>query len=318
MIATDPPAAPDAPPALAGRRRELDLPDAGRISWYEDAPSAAAARPLVLVHSVNAAGSAYEVKPLYDHYRQRRPVYAPDLPGFGLSGRAARIYTPRIMTDAVHAVVAAARRAHGGVAVDAIALSLGAEFLARAAIEDPHSYRSLGLVSPTGFNRLPLRQGVPGSTLGRAGVYRVIAAPWLGRSLFRLLTRRPVIRYFLRRTWGAPGIDEGLLDYDVAVTAQLGAEHAPLSFLSGYLFSGDSGTLYRGLAQPVWVAHGVRGDFVDYRGLRGLADRPNWQLQILQTGALPHFERLAEFVARFDAWQEQLESGTAARPATAA
>ena len=39
-------------------------------------------RPLLLLHSINASASAYEVKPLFEHYRQQRPVYAPDLPGF--------------------------------------------------------------------------------------------------------------------------------------------------------------------------------------------------------------------------------------------
>ena len=35
------------------------------------------------MHSVNASASAFEVAPLYDHYRQTRPTYAVDLPGFG-------------------------------------------------------------------------------------------------------------------------------------------------------------------------------------------------------------------------------------------
>jgi hypothetical protein len=50
-----------------------------------------------------------------------------------------------------------------------------------------------------------------------------------------------------------------LLDYDYLITRTEGAEHAPLHFLSGFLFSGDSGALYQGLAHPIWVAHGVRG-----------------------------------------------------------
>ena len=102
-----------APPALAGRRRELELPGGGRVSWYEDGPAASAAAPLVLIHSINAVGSAYEVKPLFDHYRGHRPVYAPDLPGFGLSARAARRYTPRLMTDAVPRRRRRARRRRG-------------------------------------------------------------------------------------------------------------------------------------------------------------------------------------------------------------
>jgi hypothetical protein len=124
----------------------------------------------------------------------------------------------------------------------------------------------------------------------------------VGRRLFRLLTRRGVIRYFLRRTWGSKGIDEGLLDYDYLTTHTEGAEHAPLHFLSGFLFSGDIGTLYQALTHPIWVAHGVRGDFVDYRGLRQLADRKNWTIEVLPTGALPHFEMTAQFVRRYEIW----------------
>ena len=292
------------PPALSGSVHALNDPSIGRLSWYEDGPADehTGATPLLLLHSINAAASAYEMKPLYDHYRRRLPVYAPDFPGYGLSDRSARRYEPRLMTDAIHAVLAAIRRQQGPLPVDAIALSLSCEFLARAATEDPAAFRSLAFVSPTGFNRLPLRQGPPGSTRGHPRMLALINRPAVGRRLFRLLTRRGVIRYFLRRTWGSTQIDDGLLDYDYLTTRAEGAEHAPLHFLSGFLFSGDSGTLYQELKQPVWVAHGVRGDFVEYRGLRQVAERSNWTVEVLPTGALPHFEMTEEFVRRYDAW----------------
>jgi hypothetical protein len=112
----------------------------------------------------------------------------------------------------------------------------------------------------------------------------------------------------LRRTWGSKNIDEGLLDYDYLTTRAEGAEHAPLHFLSGCLFSGDSGTLYEGLTHPIWVAHGIRGDFVDYRGLGQVADRPNWAVEVLPTGALPHFEMLSRFVQLYEIWAARPES----------
>jgi len=294
--------------ALTGRRRELSTPTTGLVSWYEDAPTTATAsmRPLVLIHSINAAGSACEVKPIYDHYRRERPVIALDLPGFGLSERTQRAYTPRLMTDAIHAVVSHIRNERSVATVDAIALSLSCEFLARAASEAPAQYRSLGLISPTGFNRKRLREGPPGSNLGRPAIHALISSPVLGPKLFGLLTRRAVIQYFLRRTWGSADIDDGLLDYDYLITHVPGAEHAPLQFLTGFLFSGDSGTLYRGLGAPVWVVHGVRGDFVNYEGLCTFADRTNWKIESLPTGALPHFEMIAEFSRRYDAWSAGL------------
>jgi pimeloyl-ACP methyl ester carboxylesterase len=296
--------APVIPPALPGSVHATDVPRVGRLSWYEGAhgDEHTPGRPLLLIHSINAAASGYEMKPLFEHYSRRRPVYAPDLPGYGLSDRSAREYTPRLMTDAIHALLALIRQKHGAEPVDAIALSLSCEFLARAAVEDPGAFRSLAFVSPTGFNRSALRQGPPQSTRGLPRVIAVLNRPSVGRRLFRLLTRRGVIRYFLRRTWGSKNIDEGLLDYDYLTTRAPGAEHAPLYFLSGFLFSGDSGTLYRQLTHPIWVVHGVRGDFVDYRGLGQVAGRPNWTVEVLSTGALPHFEMPAEFLQRYEAW----------------
>jgi pimeloyl-ACP methyl ester carboxylesterase len=290
-------------PALAGERRELQDPQIGRLSWYQDAPAVTpSSAPLLLIHSINAAASAYEMKPLYDHYRQERPVFAPDLPGYGFSERSRRRYDPRLMTNAVHALCAQIRTQYGPTPIDAMALSLSTEFLARAVTEAPALFRGITLISPTGFNRSQLREGSPGSTRGLPRLLAFFSRPAIGRGLFHLLTRRPVIRYFLRRTWGSRHIDAGLLDYDCATTAMPGAEFAPLHFLSGFLFSGDSGRLYRALKHPVWVAHGVRGDFADYRGLVNLKDHMNWHVDTFSSGALPHFEMPREFVERYESW----------------
>lgn len=292
------------PAALDGACQELSTAEVGHLSWYYDAPPGqhSPARPLLLVHSINAAGSAYEMKPLYDHYRRQRPVYALDLPGFGRSERSQRDYSPQLMAQAILALCQRIGEQHAAVALDAIALSLSCEYLARAAVAAPQRFHTLGLISPTGFNRRTLREGPTGSTLGLPWLYALLGQRRIGRRIFGLLTRRAIIAYFLRRTWGARSIDVGLLDYDYAITRGPGAHIAPLRFLSGFLFSGDSGTLYRALTQPVWVVHGVRGDFVDYRGLDVLRGQPNWTIEVLPTGALPQFEQLDELVRRFEAW----------------
>ena len=152
------------PPAVSGERRDLRS-KAGRLSYYCAGPDNA--EPLLLVHSVNAAGSAYEIRPLYEHYRVTRKVYALDLPGFGFSERTDRDYTPRLMTDAIHAVASEIARIHGEAPIDALALSLTAEFLARAATELPQGFRSIALVSPTGFDRNAPEQAPAGSTRAR-------------------------------------------------------------------------------------------------------------------------------------------------------
>ena len=287
-------------PALSGERRNLSTA-AGQLSYYVAGPDVVAAtRPLLLIHSINAAGSAYEIKPIYDHYRQTRQVYALELPGFGFSDRRDVEYTPRRMTDAIHAIVEEIARRHGGVTVDALALSLSSEFLARAAVETPQAFRTLALISPTGFSRKGPRYDPPGTTRGRPGMLRFLRFPLWNRPLYWLLTTRPSIRYFLRRTWGSANIDEGLADYDFATAREPGARHAPYFFVSGFLFSGDIGSIYDCVQLPAWLVHGMRGDFVDYTHAATVDQRPNWLRQVFPTGALPHFERPDGFIAAYD------------------
>jgi pimeloyl-ACP methyl ester carboxylesterase len=285
------------PPAVSGERFEFDSA-AGRLSCYADGP--AHGIPLLLVHSVNAAASVAEVRPLFEHARAQRPVYALDLPGFGFSERSDRAYTPRLMTDALHAVLAQIALRHDAGAIDAMALSLSCEFLARAAVETPTSFRRLALVSPTGFSGQRRRRGPPGSTLAIPWLHRAFTGPGWGGGLFRQLTRPAVVRYFLRRTFGSAQIDEALWRYCVLSAQQPGAEHAPLHFLSASMFSKDINNVYESLQQPVWMSHGVRGDFVDYRGKSTVEGCANWRFTVFDTGALPYFEKPAEFCAGLD------------------
>lgn len=295
------------PPALIGERIEFDS-SAGPLSYYRSAPRAAHANdadlaaPMLLIHSMNASGSAAEMRPLYEHYAATRAVYAIDLPGFGFSDRSDRAYLPRLMTDAVHALVERIRAEHQGAQVNALALSLGCEFLARAAMERPADYNSVALVSPTGFNGKKPRLGPPESLVGSFRAQRVLA--WSGWSdgLFRQLTRPGVIRFFLEKTWGSKQIDEALFQYDVLITRQPGAKHAPLYFLSALLFSADIMHVYDALKMPTWLVHGVRGDFVDYRLKSRFDQAANWTMDVMPTGAIPYFEVPDEFFARYDAF----------------
>ena len=297
-VPTSPP--PPLAPGVAGERLEL-MSAVGPLSLYRAAPTATVeSRPLLLVHSVNAAGSTYEVRPLFEHYRQGRPVYALDLPGFGTSARDDRIYTARLMTDAVAAATASIRAQHDDAPLDALALSLSSEFLARAAVESPAAYRSVAFVSPTGFQRGAPFLGPPGSNRGKPWLHTLFSAPPWRQAFFELLTSERSMRYFLTRTFGSPAIDEGLLAYDRAAAAQPGARYAPYSFVAGFLFSADITRVYEALSQPVWMCHGTRGDFVDYRDVSRFADRPNWRITRFDTGALPHFERFDEFARAYD------------------
>jgi pimeloyl-ACP methyl ester carboxylesterase len=263
-------------------------------------------RPLLLIHSVNAAASSAEVRPLEERYRHSRRVYSMDLPGFGLSERAPRPYSPRLMTDAVLAAVRVIQESTGGRAVDAIALSLGCEFLARAAVEQPDWFRSVALVSPTGLNGGRFLGNAEGSTLESPLACRMLRRPWVGRTLFKVLSQPVVIRHFLKKTWGSRRIDEELYRYDVRTVRQPGAEFAPLRFVCGSLFSADIQNIYPRLPMPVWMARGVNVDFNEYRHEWIVSRLPNWSFSRFATGAFPHFEALDYFCEDYDRWIDQV------------
>ncbi len=298
------------PLPLAGERFDL-RGRAGHVATFLAGPAGAAGAspalqptpPLLLVHSVNAAATAAEVRPVFDHARATRPVLAIDLPGYGLSDRSDRAYTPRLMTDAVLDAADALCTRFGVAAVDVLGVSLGCEFVARAAAEAPARFRRLALVSPTGLSGTGSHRGPAGSVVGPAWVLKAMRGPgaaW-GGALFRGLTRPGVIRYFLRRTWGSRNIDLALWRYDVLTTRVPGAEHAPLHFLAARLFSADISDVYERLSQPVWMSHGTRGDFTDYRGKAALLQRPNWRCTVFpDTGALMYFEQPQAFCSALD------------------
>ena len=307
----DPSIRPGMPAPLQGERVELSNIRTGRVAFYAGAAQSpgGAEPPLLLVHSVNAAATAYEMRPIFEHYNGQRAVYALDLPGFGLSDRSERKYTPRLMTDAILAAVREIQRRHDDAPIDIMALSLGCEFAARAAIQMPNAFRSVALISPTGLDRRAeraARKPAADKTRAMPWLHAFFTFPPWKRGFFSALTSRASIRFFLQKTWGAKDIDEGLLDYDYLTTHQPGAENAPYYFVSGYLFSTDAIDLYRSLAMPVWMSHGVRGDFVDYEQKRVIQRLPNWRIDVFQTGAMPHFEKLTEFVARYEAFLQRM------------
>jgi pimeloyl-ACP methyl ester carboxylesterase len=279
----------------------MDSP-VGSISIYSAGPQGEASGlpPLLLIHSINAAASAAEVEPLFTHYRQQRPVYAIELPGFGFSDRSDRSYTPRLMTDALHAALAIIQSENGGKVADVLAVSLSTEFAARAKYEAPHSIRRLALVSPTGFRGKKLRYGPAGGTLSLPWLYRLLTLDFWRQGIFNSLTRPSVIRYFLKGAWGTENIDEIFWRYCLLTSRQPGAANAPFYFVSAFLFSTDINHLYESLDDPVWVSMATRGDFTDYRGRHTVEDKTNWQFHAVQGGALPFFENLSSFTKKLD------------------
>ena len=285
-------------PALEARRLRTNG-RSGPLSYYVEGDGP----PLLLLHSINAAAAVHEVAPLFLHAARTRRVYAPDLPGFGYSDRSDRRYGVGLYCDAVRDMLAVITRDCGKAPVDALALSLAGEFLARVATEAPTAFRSLTLVTPTGFNRgSNLLRAAPGSNREVPGLYMAATIALWRESLYAGLVSRRSIRYFLERTFGSKDVPESLVEYSWITSHQPGASNAPFAFLSGRLFSRDIRNVYERITVPVWLPHATRGDFKDFSEASWTRTRRNWKVQAYATGAMVHFEQLADFCEDWDAF----------------
>ncbi len=296
------------PEAIPADRQIFFSKTAGRLSYYVDRQTSG--RPLVLIHSINAAASAYEMRPLFDHYRFKRPVVALDLPGYGFSERSPRVYNPKFFEDAIMDMLVS----QVGEPADVVALSLGCEFAARAALNEPGLFHSLTLISPTGLGqrnnqtrpywRASKQAGQPG---GSERVYPALSFPLWARALFDLIVSHSSIKYFLQKSFDGP-IAPGFIDYDYATSHQPGAENVPLYFISGKLFTPEvSARVYENLKIPVLVLYD-RDGFTHFDRLPAVLEKnPLWKAsRIKHTLGLPHFEKLAETVdAMDDFWRGQ-------------
>ena len=282
------------PPAVDGTIERIER-RAGPLSYYV----AGEGPPLLLVHSINAAASAHEIKPLFDRFRTQFRTFAVDLPGFGLSDRSDRTYEVRLFVDAILDMLDTIGATVPDTPVDVVALSLSSEFAARAATEMPGRVRTLTMITPTGFSRGSSQLRQAGATREVPGLSSILQVPLWSGPLYRLLVSKRSIRYFLEKTYGSSNIDEGLFDYAYKTSHQPGAENAPYAFLSGRLFSKDIRTIYEALELPVYVAHGTKGDFKDFTEIGWTKARSNWTVESFDTGALVHFEKPDEFDAGF-------------------
>lgn len=287
------------PPALDAERRTYASPMAGILSYYVDRH--VEGRPLVLVHAINAAGGSHEMRPLFDHYRAVRPVYALDLPGFGFSDRSNRVYSPDIYRDAILDLLRSQVKEVGPV--DVVALSLGTEFAAMAALAEPERIASLALLSPTGLSERAQRNAIQKSDMYGYGsvLHSLFSMPLWSQALYDLIASRLSLRYFLRQSFEGD-VPLAWIDYAYLTSHRPGARYAPLYFISGKLFTLDAlESLYEKIAQPAMVIYDY-DPFTSFDELPGLLQRhPNWRAErILPTRGLAHWEQREQTISALD------------------
>jgi pimeloyl-ACP methyl ester carboxylesterase len=289
-------------PAIDGSRRQWRpaAPELGQVCCY--VADRRRGRPLVLVHDLRFTSSAFEMRPLFESFRWRRPTFAIDLPGFGLSERADRAYSPGVFALALAELLRKIKARF--VSADVVALGRGAEAASRVAITEPGLIRSLAILEPAGL--LSARDG----SVQRLGARIALSlGDGAARSLFSVMATRSWIRHALRdRFLGAP--DAALANYAHASAHVPGAHHAPLAALALGRSHHDVTQLYHSLAIPVLIVHDARGGHaIELEAfLRGRANR--FAMRVSPTRGMPQFERRSDTVSALDRFWQSL-SGAA-------
>ena len=316
--------------AVPGVRHTLTLPDGGFAMLHHFAQFSAATRlvatppPLLVVHSINATASAYEMYPVVMRQSRQRAVVALDLPGFGEAAKPDQAYSPQQMQQAISAAAEWMQDNLGAGSIDVMALSLGSEFATEAVLKDPGMFRTLTLISPTGIEGRRIGERYQdGMTREMSWMRRLLRNTRFGGWMYRMLTKPASINWFLSRSWGTRDVDPRLLEHALRCAAKPGAQHAPLDFIAGALFTKGVIERYRAVPVPMWVAHGTRGSFTDFgacperSGSVAAGAMHAVERTAFETGAMPHFETPDVFVAAYDKFLlgQRSRSATAGRSA---
>jgi pimeloyl-ACP methyl ester carboxylesterase len=247
-------------------------------------------RPVVLLHGIHAAASAFEMRKLMPALAADHEVHALDLLGFGLSDRPARAYDAELYIG----LIARYLREVVGRPADLVASSLTAAFVIQVADRWPALVRRLVLIVPTGLEQRRTGPGAGGWLVRRLG-----GAPVLGQALFNALVSRAGLRWFLANQvyYNDSYVTSALVDAYYATAHQPGARWAPLAFLAGDLDC-DVRAAWPRLTQPALVVWGRQALLSPVRYAETFVRlRPATALTIFERcGLLPHDEHAAAFV----------------------
>lgn len=235
--------------------------------------SAGSGRPLLLIHSINAAASAYEMHGPFTGLQDTYRVHALDLLGYGCSDRPARRYYGEDYVDLI-----GAQLARIGEPTVLIASSLGAAYAIGAAARRPELVSALVLACPVGLGQLDW----PAGRIAHA-FHRLLRGP-VGRLLFQLLTTRSSIAYFLKQqAYHNPAqITPEVVEAYYQACRHPNARYAPICFLTGLLNYNVAADLPR-LTQPILLVWGDQARTTPVsRAAAFQAANPRARLAVLQ------------------------------------
>lgn len=254
-----------------------------RIAHYQ----MGSGRPILLVHSINAAASAFEMRGPFHGLSRDFTVHAFDLLGYGNSDRPARRYCAADYIDQIGMMLE--QIAEPSILV---ASSLGAAYAVAAAERWPERVGALILACPTGMSQL----NHPPGRLAQACYYLLRGR--LGEAIFNRLTSRSGSAFFLRSQayYDAAAISPETLDSFYTTCRRLGAYHAPICFITTMLNCDIRGSFPR-LRQPILLVWGRQATTTPVRYAQAfLKANPQARLEVIERASmLVQDERPDEF-----------------------
>ncbi len=272
-----------------------------RVVWYVGGREGAA--PVVLIHGIHTAASAWEMRGLFSRLGEDHRVYAYDLLGFGASERPEIDYDAELYVDLLRELLRREVRRPAHV----VASSLSAAHAIALAAEEPDAFASLTVINPTGL----LTQAEGQRTRGRI-VEALLRAPWVGEAFYNLLVSRPLLRLWrgrLPRLAAPVAGDESSTEQSYTTAHQPGARFAQAAFL-GDALACNTFVALRAVQAPllaVWgedaASLGTAGIEEEQAAFAGVAPRSEhaW----VQAGAFPHEEMPDEVSGLVREWVER-------------
>lgn len=285
-----------------GLRVRYVLWDGGHYAFYTRPGTG---RPLVFLHSINAAAAAHEMRPLIKRFQTAtdRPLFALEWLGFGHSDRPDVEYTADLLEDQLEHWLEQVVRPENGA--DVIALSLGAAYAAGIARRRPDLVHSLVAIEPAGLGDGP-------SAIAEGWAKLLFTLPGVQRAFYDRLTTPEALERFAGAKLFTPefGVPKEFVDFGAETARVQGAARPLDDFLSGRLFPKSGRDAYLRMSQPLLIIHGtVQSRRMEgYTDLPALAARANATVAAVATGALPHWERTEDVMERIEAFYAQLSA----------
>jgi pimeloyl-ACP methyl ester carboxylesterase len=241
--------------------------------------------PILFLHNFGGGASAYEWSKVYPAFAATHRIIAPDLIGWGDSAHPVRDYKINDYLTTISEFIQ--QTCNSPVTV--VASSLTAALIVRLAINQPHLFQRLFLVSPSGFNDF-------GEGAGRRLPLPLINTPIIESLIYMLGAENEfAVRNFLQSfLFTKPErVTEEMVQAYLTSAQQPNAKFSALAFLRGDLYF-DLSLYIQRLTIPTIILWGEQAQFTPVKLGKRLAGLNANAIQHFYTlpevGILPHLE----------------------------